>query len=107
MIPKNCPQKKREALYDVIVKTAVAWGIGFATEAEIDKINILQATFLAMRRAVGKLSPKPDCALVDGNRMPQLGMETRTIVKGDSSFRQHCRGFHSCKSQQRSPYVPN
>jgi ribonuclease HII len=81
---KKLTPKKREALYDVIVKTAVAWGIGFATEAEIDKINILQATFLAMRRAVGKLSPKPDCALVDGNRMPQLGIETRTIVKGDS-----------------------
>lgn len=81
---KKLTPKKREALYDVIVQTAIAWGVGFATEDEIDKINILQATFLAMRRAFSKLNLQPDCALVDGNRMPQLGVDTRTIVKGDS-----------------------
>ena len=81
---KKVAPKKREELYDVILRTALAYGIGFATEKEIDEINILQATFLAMRRAFDKLEPKPDCALVDGNRMPCLGTETRLIVKGDS-----------------------
>jgi len=81
---KKLTPKKREALYDVIVKTAVAWGVGFATESEIDEVNILQATFLAMQRAFNKLQITPDCALVDGNRMPTLGVETRLIVKGDS-----------------------
>ncbi|MFU0833116.1 MAG: Ribonuclease HII [Oscillospiraceae bacterium] len=81
---KKLTPKKREMLYDEIVQKAVAWGVSFATEDEIDKINILQATFLAMRRAFSKLNLQPDCALVDGNRMPQLGVETRLIVKGDS-----------------------
>ncbi|MCI1964635.1 MAG: ribonuclease HII [Oscillospiraceae bacterium] len=81
---KKLSPKKRETLYDVILQTAVSYGIGFATEQEIDKINILQATFLAMRRAFDKLGNQSDCALVDGNRMPHLGVETRLIVKGDS-----------------------
>lgn len=81
---KKLSPKKRESLYDVILKTAVAWGVGFATENEIDEINILQATFLAMKRAFDQLSVQPDCALVDGNRMPDLGVETKLIVKGDS-----------------------
>lgn len=81
---KKLTPKKREELYGVILQTAVSYGIGFATEGEIDDVNILQATFLAMRRAFDKLEPRPDCALVDGNRMPSLGVETRLIVKGDS-----------------------
>jgi len=81
---KKLTPKKREELYDVILQTALAYGIGFATEEEIDRVNILQATFLAMRRAFDQLKLKPDCALVDGNRMPSLGVETRLIVKGDS-----------------------
>ncbi len=81
---KKLTPKKREALYDVILQTAVDCGVGFATEHEIDEINILQATFLAMRRAFDKLNPRPDLALVDGNRMPNLDVKTRLIVKGDS-----------------------
>lgn len=81
---KKLSPKKREALFSVIGKTAVSWAVGFATEQEIDKINILQATFLAMKRALEALSVKPDLALVDGNRTPPLGVETRTIVKGDA-----------------------
>ncbi|OCN02407.1 ribonuclease HII [Clostridium sp. W14A] len=81
---KKLSPNKREELYDVICGTAQAYGVGFATEGEIDEINILQATFLAMRRAFDQLNLCPDCALVDGNRMPDLGVETRLIVKGDS-----------------------
>lgn len=95
ILPENCSiegindskklsPKKRDLLFDEIKEGAVAYGIGFATEQEIDEINILQATFLAMKRACDALSVGPDLALVDGNRMPQLGVETRTIVKGDS-----------------------
>ena len=80
---KKLTDKKRRALYDVIVEQAVSYGIAFADEQEIDEINILQATFLAMRRAVEQLGVQPELALVDGNRDPQLGIPTRTIVKGD------------------------
>ncbi|WOC31023.1 MULTISPECIES: ribonuclease HII [Caproicibacterium] len=80
---KKLTEKKREELYSVIIEKAVAWGVGFATEQEIDEINILQATFLAMRRAAAKLNPAPQLALVDGNRAPLLPMPVRTIVKGD------------------------
>ncbi|MGX8702683.1 ribonuclease HII [Caproiciproducens sp.] len=81
---KKLSEKKREALFDVIRKTAIVYAVGFATEQEIDKINILQATFLAMKRACDGLSVRPDLALVDGNRMPRLGMDTQTIIKGDA-----------------------
>lgn len=81
---KKLSEKKREALFDVIKKTAIVYAVGFATEQEIDKINILQATFLAMKRACDGLSVRPDLALVDGNRMPWLGMDTQTIIKGDA-----------------------
>ena len=82
---KKLTEKRREALYDVIVREAVAYGIAFADEKEIDEINILQATFLAMRRAVEQLSVRPSIVLVDGNREPDLGdLPVKTIVKGDS-----------------------
>lgn len=81
---KMLTEKKREALYDVITEKAVAYGIATADEKEIDEINILQATYLAMNRAFQKLSIKPDMALVDGNRDPKLGIPTQTIVKGDA-----------------------
>jgi len=81
---KKLSAKKREALFDVIQKTAVSCAVGFATEQEIDEINILQATFLAMKRAYDGLSVQPELALVDGNRMPRLGVETQTIIKGDA-----------------------
>ncbi|UZT83315.1 ribonuclease HII [Caproicibacterium sp. BJN0003] len=84
---KKLSPKKREELFAVIKTKAVGWAVGFATEQEIDEINILQATFLAMRRAVEALPTKPDLALVDGNRTPFLGdgIEVRTIIKGDGS----------------------
>lgn len=82
---KKLTDKRRRALYDVITDQAIAYGVAFASEQEIDEINILQATFLAMRRAVEQLARKPDLALVDGNREPDFGaIPIKTIIKGDS-----------------------
>ena len=82
---KKLSEKRREALYPLICEQALAYGIAFASEQEIDELNILQATFLAMRRAVEQLGQKPDLALVDGNREPDFGdIPVRTIIKGDS-----------------------
>ena len=81
---KKLTDKKRRALYDVITEQAVSFGIAFADEREIDEINILQATFLAMRRAFEQLSVQPDVALIDGNRAPGLSCCERTIVHGDA-----------------------
>ena len=81
---KKLTDKKRRELYDVIVKRAVSYGIAFADEQEIDEINILQATFLAMRRAFEKLTVTPDIALIDGNRAPGLSCRERTVVHGDA-----------------------
>lgn len=80
---KKLTAKKREELYSRIALQAVAFGIGWASEREIDEINILQATFLAMSRAVEKLAPPADYALVDGNRMPALPVPGEAIIKGD------------------------
>ena len=81
---KKLTDKKRRELYDVITAEAVSYGIAFASEKEIDEINILQATFLAMARAIEKLTPQPELALIDGNRARDFGLPVRTIVKGDS-----------------------
>ncbi len=81
---KKLTDKKRRELYDVITAEAVSYGIAFADEKEIDEINILQATFLAMARAMEKLTPQPELALIDGNRAKDFGLPVRTIVKGDS-----------------------
>ena len=78
---KKLTDKKRRELYDVITQNAVSYGIAMA---EIDEINILQATFLAMQRAIDKLDVRPDLALIDGNRAKDFGLPVRTIVKGDS-----------------------
>lgn len=80
---KKLTEKKREALYDVIKETAVSYGIAFASEKEIDEMNILNATFLAMKRAVEKLGVKPDLALIDGNQKPHMGINEVTVIKGD------------------------
>ncbi len=80
---KKLTEKKREALFDVICEKAISYSIGIATEKEIDEINILNATFLAMRRAVDGLSVKPDYALIDGNQHPGLSIQDETVVKGD------------------------
>lgn len=81
---KKISEKKRERLYDEIIANAEAWGIGRATPEEIDTVNILNATFLAMQRAVEALAITPHMALVDGNRAPGLSVPCRTLVKGDS-----------------------
>ena len=81
---KKLSAKKREKLYDSICEQAIAWSVASASEAEIDEINILQATFLAMRRACEGLSVPAAYALIDGNRMPPLSIPGETIVKGDS-----------------------
>ena len=81
---KKLSEKKREMLYDKVTENALAWSVAFASEAEIDEINILQATFLAMKRAVEGLGIKADYALIDGNRMPPLDINGETVIKGDS-----------------------
>ena len=81
---KKLTDKKRRELFPVIQEQAIAYGIGFATEQEIDEINILQATFLAMQRALDQLHVKPDLALIDGNREKDFGLPVKTVVKGDS-----------------------
>jgi ribonuclease HII len=81
---KKLSPKKRDELYDIIREKSVAFSIDAATEKEIDEINILQATFLAMKRAQEGLKIKADYALIDGNRLPPLSIPSRAIVKGDS-----------------------
>ncbi len=81
---KKLTEKKRAELFDVITSEALAYGIGSADEKEIDEINILQATFLAMRRAISALAIQPDLALIDGNRDSDFGVPSETVIKGDS-----------------------
>lgn len=81
---KKLSEKKRDLLFEQIKEKAVAWSVASASEKEIDEINILNATFLAMKRAVEGLSVRPEIALVDGNRKPGTGIEELTIVKGDA-----------------------
>ena len=81
---KKLSDKRRRELFPVIMEQAIAYGIGFASHEEIDQINILQATFLAMERALAQLSVKPDLALIDGNRQKDFGIPVETVVKGDS-----------------------
>ena len=81
---KKLTDKRRRELFPIIKEQAIAFGIGMATEAEIDEINILQATYLAMERALAQLTVKPDMALIDGNRARDFGLPVRTVVKGDS-----------------------
>lgn len=80
---KKLTEKKREALFDYIKENALAYGIGRASEQEIDEINILQATFLAMRRAVEALPVSADYALVDGNRIQGLDIPAECVIGGD------------------------
>lgn len=82
---KKLSDKRRRALFDIITEQAVAYGIAMVDEKTVDEINILQATFRAMQLAVQQLAVKPQLALVDGNREPELGeVAVQTIVKGDS-----------------------
>lgn len=95
ILPKNCDilyindskklsEKKREELYDIIVEKAVAWGIGYASPERIDEINILQATYEAMRQAINNLSIKPDVLLNDAVRIPEVDIMQVPIIKGDA-----------------------
>ena len=81
---KRVPEKMRERLYDEILDNCIAHGFGIVKEEEIDKINILQASLKAMSIAAGKLKPKPDLILIDGNKSFAGRIPTETIIKGDS-----------------------
>ncbi len=82
---KKLSEKRREALFPVICEKALAYSIAFGSVEEIEEFNILNATFLAMNRAIEGLSPKADFALVDGNRTPKdIKIPCETVVKGDS-----------------------
>ena len=85
---KKLTPTRRDFLYEQIIEKAKAWGVGQASPAEIDDINILQATMLAMRRAIedlaGRLGAWPDKALIDGNRCPELPIPSEAIIKGDA-----------------------
>jgi ribonuclease HII len=81
---KKLSAARRDALYDQICNRALAWATGSASVAEIDSLNILQATMLAMQRAVAGLQPAAEYALIDGNRCPDLDCPAQAIVRGDS-----------------------
>lgn len=81
---KKLSEKKREELYDIIVKNAISYSVVFEDEKTIDEINILNATMLAMEKAINSLNPKADFALIDGNRSKGITVSNRTVVKGDS-----------------------
>ena len=95
ILPENCvieglndskkiSEKKREALFDVIKEKAISFSIASVDEKIIDEINILQATYLAMKKAVEGLDVPADYALIDGNRMPPISIDGETVVKGDA-----------------------
>ena len=81
---KKLSEKKRDEVFDDIVRDAVCYGVGTASEKEIDEINILNATFLAMKRAVEALSVTPELAIIDGNKCPGAGIKEVALVKGDA-----------------------
>ena len=81
---KKLSDKRRRELFPIIKEEAIAYGIAFADHNEIDEINILQATFLAMERAIQQLQVKPQLALIDGNRAKNFGIPVETVVHGDS-----------------------
>lgn len=96
ILPENCvieglndskkiSEKKRDALFDIIKEKAVSWSVASVDEKVIDEINILQATYLAMKNAVEGLDIPADYALIDGNRMPPLSIDGETIIKGDAN----------------------
>ena len=82
---KKLSEKKREALFEPICTQAVSFGIARAEVEEIEQLNILNATFLAMNRAIALLNPQPELALIDGNRSKGIAMPNRCVVKGDAS----------------------
>ena len=81
---KKLSEKKRDELFELIKDEAVCYGIAFASVEEIEEHNILEATFIAMNRAISQLEPKPELALIDGNRTKGIELASRSVVKGDS-----------------------
>lgn len=81
---KKLSEKKRDELFDVIKENAVSYGIAFSSVEEIESLNILSATMLAMNRAISQLSPQPQLALIDGNRNKEIEINSQCVVKGDS-----------------------
>ena len=81
---KKLSEKRREELYDVIRSECISCGVAFATVEEIETLNILEATFLAMNRALEQLSPVPELALIDGNRTKGIALPSRAVIKGDA-----------------------
>lgn len=81
---KKLSEKKRDELFDVIKDNAVSYGIAFASVEEIEQLNILSATMLAMNRAISQLKPQPQLALIDGNRNKEIEINSQCVVKGDS-----------------------
>ena len=81
---KKLSEKKRELLFPMIQEQAVAWSVAFASVEEIEELNILRATFLAMNRAIAGLNVKPDLALIDGNQNREIAIPSRTVVHGDA-----------------------
>ena len=81
---KKLTDKRRRELFPIILEQAIAYGIGLASHEEIDEINILQATYIAMERALSQLQIRPDHVLIDGNRAKDFGLPVTTVVKGDS-----------------------
>lgn len=81
---KQLSDQKRRELYPIIMREAVSYGIAFVDEKIIDRDNILNATFMAMKSAIHQLSPKPELALIDGNRVSDFGVEAVPVVKGDA-----------------------
>ncbi len=80
---KKLTEKKRDKLYDIIISSAVSYGIASASHEEIDELNILNATYLAMNRAIAQLTTEPDIALIDGNRTEGIEYNCRCIIGGD------------------------
>lgn len=81
---KKLTEKKREALFDVIIENAVSYGIAFSTVEEIEEMNILNASMLAMNRAISQLDPVPELSLIDGNRNSAIEYPSRCVIKGDA-----------------------
>ena len=84
---KILSERKRDSLFEIIKAVALSWSVGVASVEEIDELNILQATLLAMQRAVNGLAIQPDEVLIDGNRLPSLLIPAQAIVKGDSKVK--------------------
>ncbi|MCI1269491.1 MAG: ribonuclease HII [Ruminococcus sp.] len=82
---KKLSEKKREFLYDIIVQKSISWCVATASVEEIDRLNILQATMLAMKRAISGLNSKSDIIIVDGNKAPDVDQNVVTLIKGDAT----------------------